>query len=308
MAKIKYQAHVAEAGWLPEVENGELAGTINQHRAMEAFRITGIEIDPGDEIGIASKAHVQDMGWSNSEPIGNDVGSTGLAKHMECTEIGLTGKDKDKYEIWYRLHIADYGFLDWSTDGQPNGSTGGNVQAEAIQIYLAKKSDHFYPRVDSDFEFKDLTPPPPQASPQDQRAQALALAKSYVGYVTGTSKDSVFGRRYDGAYAGDWCCYAVRSICDDCGISFPATGYVPTVEEWAREHGKWTGSVDTNRLQAIIFDFNGNGTGDHIGLVESVSGNTKICLEGNTAGPNGEPIGYWRKSRSSGIRGYVNLT
>lgn len=59
----------------------------------------------------------------------------------------------------------------------------------------------------------------------------------------------------------------------------------------------------------MLFDFNSNGTPDHIGIVEKVQGSTLYTIEGNTSGSgessNGD--GVYRKSRSltsGGIFGY----
>lgn len=308
--RIRYQAHCTDIGWQEDRVDGRIAGTIGECRALEAFKITELEVEPGDQVGIAAHAFVQDMGWSNPEPIGNDVGSTGLSKHIEAVKIGLTGNDAGKYEIWYRLHVQNYGFLAWSKNGEVNGTTGGNIQAEAIQIIIAKAGENFYPVTDTNQAYIDLTPVEAPAPAVDKRKQALDLARSYVGYTTGTSNDSIFGRRYGGVGAGPWCCYTVRSICEDCGIEFPPTGYVPDAEAWARRNGKWTTKIDTSRLQAVLFDWAPrNAVPNHIGIVEDSCSGGCIALEGNTSGPNGEAIGFWRKRRSnSDIMGYINLT
>lgn len=299
MARIKYRAHCSDFGWQEPVEDGSIAGTIGEHRAMEAYRIEEINL-PG--VGVHAFAYVQDAGWSAGNIQTEDVGSTGKGKHIEAVKMGLFGENADKYDIFYRLHIQDKGFLNWSSNGGVNGTIGGNVQAEAIQIYVTEKGTNKYPAVDCIDSFEDLTPPPqPEQPAVDKRQLLLDTARSYLGYVSGTGQDSWFGRQYAGPNAGAWCAYFVRWCNDTAGIEFPDTGYCPTVVEWAKQNGRWTSNPEPGFW--VLFDFNQNGTADHIGIVEqAISRNHVIALEGNT----GTPTGVYRKDRDFGIMGYVN--
>lgn len=301
MSIIRYRAHCADLGWQEPVEDGSIAGTIGENRAMEAFRIEGVNI-PG--VGVHAFALVQDLGWTNGNITGEDVGTTGLGKHLEAVRMGLFGENADKYDIFYRLHVQDRGFMNWSCNGALNGTEGGNVQAEAIQIYIAEKGANKYPATDTNAAFENLTPP---AVPIDYRQNLLDCARSYIGYITGTSEDSYFGRYYNSS--GNWCDYFVHFCAESVGIPFPGRdlgyeydGWVPDVEDWARENGRWTYVPEPGF--AVLYDFNDNGTPDHIGIVESVIDDDHvIAIEGNT----GDPVGVYRRDRSYGIRGYVNL-
>lgn len=289
MQDIKYMAHVSEIGWLGEVPNGSIAGTVGQGRAMEAFRITSNNI-PG--LGVRGYAHVQDLGWSTGNNQGEDVGSTGLGKHIEAVKLELYGDEAPNYTIWYRLHVAGFGFLSWVRNGEISGTTGGNVQAEAIQIMLVRNDENFWPANDTNVPFMDLTPPPPAVNiPQN----VIDHACSWIGYISeGGSNYSVFGE-------GDWCCKFVKGLYINNGVNFPDTDWVPTVKDWAVENGRWTGTPQPGF--AVLFDFNGNGTPDHIGIVkEVISSDHCITVEGNT----GNPIGVYEKDRDAYILGYVN--
>lgn len=295
---IRYRAHCANFGWQEPVTDGQIAGTIGENRALEAFRVEDLGVE---NLGIHAFAHVQDLGWSEGNLLNEDVGSTGLGKHIEAVKIGLIGERANDYDLFYRLHVQDTGFLNWSKNGELNGTVGGNKQAEAIQMLLVKRGENIYPVSDTDKSFIDLTPPPQPA--RDIRAELIAQAQSYIGYVSGTSNDSVFGRRYAGANAGSWCAYFVRNCCDNVGVNFPKTGYCPTVVEWAKENGRWLQTPEPGFW--VLFDFNGNGTSDHIGIVENCrSRNNITAIEGNTSG--GAGIGVYRKTRTSGILGFVN--
>lgn len=299
MVNLKYQAHVKDLGWLPPVENGTIAGTTGQARPMEAFRITEMNI-PG--LGINAYAHVSDLGWSAGNIQGEDVGSTGLGKPIEAVKIGLFGELAKDYTIWYRLHVQDIGFMDWVRNGELSGTVGGGRPAEAIQIILVKNDENFWPASNTTAPFQDLTPKAPPAPQVDLRQKVLDTARSHLGYVSGSSNDSAFGRRYAGQNAGSWCAYFVRAVMEDAGVkNWPKTGYCPDVVQWAKANGRWTGTPEPGF--AVLYDFNYNGTSDHIGIVEKVYSSSHVqAIEGNT----GSPVGVYRKNRSSGILGYVN--
>ena len=62
------------------------------------------------------------------------------------------------------------------------------------------------------------------------------------------------------------------------------TAYCPTVKNWGTSKGL---TIDKNKGQygdIVIFDWNKDGIGDHIGLIEKNNGNgTYTTIEGNTA-------------------------
>lgn len=311
--KIKYMAHVAGDGWQTEVEDGAIAGTVGRSQALECFRITG---GLPEGVGVHAFAHVQDLGWSAGNIQGEDVGSTGLGKHIEAVKMGLFGENADKYTIWYRLHVADRGFLDWCRDGELNGTVGGNVQAEAIQIILRRKDENFWPASNQLYAFEDLTEymrslreaaaAANRESEDSKRARVIARAQSELGYTSGTSEDSKYGRKYSGAYAGSWCAFFVMSCFDDEGLkdAIPFSSYCPTIVDTAKKWGTWhaAGTYTPKTGDLVLYDFNYNNVSDHVGIVESVPYNGAVyAIEGNT----GSPVGVYRKLRTSGILGYV---
>lgn len=297
MAVIQYKCHCGGLGWLGDVTDGAIGGTVGLSVPLEAFRITGLNIP---NLGVHAFALVQDLGWSSGNILNEDVGTTGLAKHIEAVKIGLIGPEAENYDIWYRLHVRDLGWLNWSCNGQVNGTEGGNLQAEAIQIEVHSKAEKFSPKVDTDAQYINLTP---QNPPQPQAPNILDVARGHIGYISGTSEDSAFGRRLVGINAGDWCAYFVVCCALDAGLNVPILGYVPYIKNWAVDSGRWTGSPQPGFF--VLYDFNGNGTPDHIGLVEEVySSDHVLAIEGNTDQGNG--IGVYRVDRDWGIMGYVN--
>lgn len=91
----------------------------------------------------------------------------------------------------------------------------------------------------------------------------------------------------------------------------PKSSYVPDRLTYYKKKNAFfkRGAYTPRQGDLVLFDFNSNGTPDHIGIVEKVQGSTLYTIEGNTSGSgessNGD--GVYRKSRSltsGGILGY----
>lgn len=70
-------------------------------------------------------------------------GTEGEAKRLEAIKIQLTGADKEKYDVYYRVHAQSYGWLAWAANGAPAGTAGLAKRLEAIQIVIVKKGESF---------------------------------------------------------------------------------------------------------------------------------------------------------------------
>lgn len=97
----------------------------------------------------------------------------------------------------------------------------------------------------------------------------------------------------------EWCAMAVFYVGDKTGVpnSFPRSTYVdksgiykdptlgPGFRDWFEERGRfyYQGELIPGAGDLIIFDYNGDGYGDHIGFVKSYNGATNIVytIEGN---------------------------
>lgn len=106
-----------------------------------------------------------------------------------------------------------------------------------------------------------------------------------LGHLGASQKDSFY----------DWCAANVTKIYRDCGVKVPDRpivrgglfwASVALVETWkamAKECGAWKPVKDVKAGDAILYDWTGNGTTDHIGvcLGWKGDGNTLIVAEGN---------------------------
>lgn len=54
---------------------------------------------------------IVELFWHNS---GQTAGTTGKAKAIEAMQIRLTGGMEQVFDIYYRMHVANYGWLGWA--------------------------------------------------------------------------------------------------------------------------------------------------------------------------------------------------
>ena len=129
------QAHVASAGWLAPVGNGETAGQTGKSRSLQALYVATQGIDASVEVS----AHVANIGWQPYVSGADYAGTVGRGLAIQAVKLRLTGNDASKYDIYYRIHAADYGWLGWAKNDAAAGTVGLSKQAEAIQIKLVAK-------------------------------------------------------------------------------------------------------------------------------------------------------------------------
>lgn len=104
-----------------------------------------------------------------------------------------------------------------------------------------------------------------------------------------------------------WCFNQVRILSNIGGVENKA--YCPSYVAWARKNGRWDRKASKGAL--VLFDWNGDGIADHIGIVESVKDSqTIITIEGNTGVGNDSNGGQvMRRTRKmSSVLGFIHVT
>lgn len=113
--------------------------------------------------------------------------------------------------------------------------------------------------------------------------QIVTIAKSQIGNEGGQK----FWSWYGFSEREEWCACFVSWCADQSGLI--ASGAMPKFSlcsagmDWFQDQGKWqaAGSVPTAG-SIIFFDWNHDGTCDHVGIVESCDGTTVYTVEGNS--------------------------
>ncbi len=144
---IEYSSHIQDIGWQDFVSNGTLSGTEHQSKRLEAIKIRLVG-DISNYYDIYYRVHIEDFGWLDWTKNGEAAGSQGLGKRLESIQIKLVEKNdtsiqpsgksfiiKDSF-LHYRVHVQDYGTLDFVSEGEIAGTTGKSKRVEAFQIQI----------------------------------------------------------------------------------------------------------------------------------------------------------------------------
>ncbi len=149
-------------------------------------------------------------------------------------------------------------------------------------------------------------------------ARMVALAQRELGVSeTSGNNESPRIREYRTATAGaentpgPWCAYFVSWLAKEAGSPVGAggngTGYVPTLEAWGRQQGRYAeaDSYKPSPGDIVIFNWGGSGVADHTGIVESVdTDGTVHTIEGNSS----DAVKRREYSSSTNdIQGYVRM-
>ena len=151
---IYYRVHIQDFGWLDWASNGTVAGSTGLGLRLEAIQFllnlkqqTFTQSTQRPSVGAANlqyQVQGQDYGWQGTRNNDTVAGTTGQGKRLEAIKIyldnnGLTGQLASYYNLYYRVHIQDVGWLAWTANDGIAGSTGLAKRIEAIQLTLIQK-------------------------------------------------------------------------------------------------------------------------------------------------------------------------
>ena len=137
---IQYEAHVSNIGWMSSKRDGSTAGTTGQSKAVEDLKVS--ILNPEEDGSVQIDAHVSGIGWQGWDtPSASEGGTTGQGRAVEAVRLRLTGSLAKDYDVCYRVHASNIGWMAWAKDGEEAGTTGFGRSVEAVQIRLVKKGD-----------------------------------------------------------------------------------------------------------------------------------------------------------------------
>lgn len=141
---LYYSTHIQNIGWQENIWNGDVSGTTGQALRLEGIRLSLFDLDGLNTSGsIQYRTHIQDLGWESSWKSDNQLsGTSGHSKRLEAIQIQLTGDIANKYDIYYRVHAQNYGWLGWTKNGQSSGTEGYSYRLEAIEVKLVEKNSN----------------------------------------------------------------------------------------------------------------------------------------------------------------------
>ena len=133
-AALQVQAHVQNIGWQTPVASDQVAGTTGRALRMEALKVSL----SGVQGTVQLQAHVADQGWDAGWS-DTQAGTTGKSRALEAVRIRLTGDAAASYDIYYRVHAANVGWLGWAKNGDAAGTQGLGNAIEAVEVRLVPK-------------------------------------------------------------------------------------------------------------------------------------------------------------------------
>lgn len=138
---VSYSAHVQDYGWQNKVYDGMISGTTGQAKQLEAIKIT-LE-NPEYEGSIQYRSHIEDYGWESSWKTNGQIsGTNGQSKRLEAIQIKITEEMSNYYDVYYRVHVENLGWLGWAKNGESAGTEGYSYRLEGIEVRLAVKGDN----------------------------------------------------------------------------------------------------------------------------------------------------------------------
>ena len=138
---VYYTTHVQDVGWQNYAYDGGMAGTSGKSLRLEGIKI---KINTEYEGNIEYKTHIQNIGWESSyKKNGEMSGTSGKALRLEAIKIKLTGEVAEHYDVYYRVHAQNFGWLGWARNDESSGTAGYAYRLEGIEIKLIEKGTIF---------------------------------------------------------------------------------------------------------------------------------------------------------------------
>ncbi len=207
----------------------------------------------------------------------------GVQYYADCVrEAGCESpQDMDKLKLSWQGYNYGNGYISWALE-----KFGGYSEVNALQFSQEQAAAHGW----SGYGDPEYVPHVMRYYPGGGwfaglfgNGQLVTIAKSQLGNEGGQKFWSWWGF----TERQEWCACFVSWCADQAGLI--QKGVVPKFSlctagvDWFRENGKWQsgGSVPTPGT-IIFFDWDHDGSSDHVGIVESCDGTTVHTIEGNS--------------------------
>ena len=131
-ANLSYTSNV-DGNW-QEYKTDGISGTTGLSKG-----ITGLKAKIDTNInGNIEYSVYQKNKWSNYSKNDETIGN--LSNNIEAIKIRLTDQLLEKYDLYYRVHVQDFGWFDWVKNDIATGTIGYFYRIEAYEIKLLPKN------------------------------------------------------------------------------------------------------------------------------------------------------------------------
>lgn len=115
------------------------------------------------------------------------------------------------------------------------------------------------------------------------RNKIIEIAEKEIGYKEYSNNHTKYGEWF--GVQDEWCAIFISWLANQVGVLdklIPKQAYVPSMVSWYKNKGlfKARGYYPTTG-DIIFFDYNSNGTSDHVGIVEKCENGNIYTIEGN---------------------------
>ena len=136
---VNYRVHRESGGWETKwAKNGGVSGTAGKSKQIDCFGLTL----SGNQYkgGISYRAYRKESDWETTWSSNGEISGV-QGKRINAVAINLTGPVAEEYDVYYRVYVTGFGWLDWAKNGAASGVTGLSYSLEAIQVVLVKKNN-----------------------------------------------------------------------------------------------------------------------------------------------------------------------
>ena len=123
-------------------------GTHGQSRRVEMITLNGLDPD-----SVEMTAHVQrrvdhpedvaDLTQVVNEDGSISLGTEHQSRRLEAFSMNLKGDLADQYDVYYRVHAQNVGWLGWAKNGELAGTSHKSLRLEEIEIVFVEKGTEF---------------------------------------------------------------------------------------------------------------------------------------------------------------------
>ena len=200
---------------------------------------------------------------------------SGVKYLSECLKKAKVKNNGDTKQISLALQGYNYGpaYIDWAVE-----YFGGYTKANAT-VYSDEMKAKLKINTYGDVNYVQ------HVLQYYHVGEIVPIAISQVGNVGGKPYWTWYGY----PHRVEWCACFVSWVLNEAGLL--EQGIAPKFSnceagiKWFKEHKKWKGrEVIPEPSYIIFFDYNQDGTSDHVGIVEKVEANMVYTIEGNSVG------------------------
>lgn len=132
-SNLQSSAYTVENEWLNTVSNNEIIGTVGKGLSLKGFKVSLVNNGFNGEIHYHTST--DGSNWTTSKN-----GQLSSENPFQMVKFNLSGEIASQYDIYYRVHVRNIGWLGWTKNGQFAGVKGENHPVEAVQLLLNMKS------------------------------------------------------------------------------------------------------------------------------------------------------------------------